>query len=488
MKYDSRCPWACLLALAVLFAALPISNAAAKDQPNFIVIVADDLGWRDLGFMGSDYHRTPHLDRLASGGLVFTQAYANAPMCAPTRAAILSGMYSPRTGVYTVGGGGGRGQSDGPDLSKLALTTPRNQSSLDSDITTLPEALQQAGYTTGHVGKWHLGRTSGRTGPTSHGFDTSVGASRGGGTRTYYAPYGIADLDETAKDGEYITDRLTDEAVGFIEENKGGPFFLWLAHYAVHNPIEPDPAVLRDVNRWPTDEQHDNAEYAAMLVSLDNSVGRIMESLDAQGLADNTVVVFVSDNGGSDRTTNNAPLRSGKGSLYEGGVRIPCVVHYPGVVEAGRKTDEPVLLFDLYPTFLDLSGAKAPRQQAVDGESWRPILEGQSSLNENRPLVWYIPTYSTTPRGSISHGPRAVVRKGDWKLLYDFESKESELYNIADDLGESKDLAKSKTTTVRSLERELEKWLKATDADVPAANPDYDPDTADQPRRRNRDR
>ncbi|MEM9418989.1 MAG: sulfatase [Planctomycetota bacterium] len=466
---------------------MPFSAAAAKDQPNLIVIVADDLGWRDLGFMGSDYHRTPHLDRLAEEGLVFTQAYANAPMCAPTRAAILSGMYSPRTGVYTVGGGSGRGQSDGPDLSKLALTTPRNQSSLDADITTLPEALQQAGYTTGHVGKWHLGRTSGRTGPTSHGFDTSVGASRGGGTRTYYAPYGIADLDETAKDGEYITDRLTDEAVGFIEENKDGPFFLWLAHYAVHNPIEADAAVLREVNRWPTGERHDNAEYAAMLVSLDNSVGRIIDTLNTQGLSENTVVVFVSDNGGSGRTTDNAPLRGDKGSLYEGGMRIPCVVHYPGVV-AGRRTDEPVLLFDLFPTFLDLAGAKAPRQQPVDGESWLPLLEGKSKLSGSRSLVWYIPTYSTTPRGSISHAPRAVVRKGDWKLLYDFESKSSELYNLADDLNETDDQAKSKASIVRSLERELDKWLKATNAEVPAANPDYDPTAqSNTQRRRNRD-
>lgn len=477
---------------AVLFSIGFSTYAAAKDRPNFVVIIADDLGWRDLGFMGSDYHRTPHIDRLAAEGLAFTQAYANAPVCAPTRAAILSGMYSARTGVYTVGGSGNsrRSSSDGVDISKLSLTTPRNQSSLDPGITTLPEALREAGYATGHVGKWHLGRTSGSTGPTAHGFTSSIGASRGGGTRTYYAPYGLSDLDRTASEGEYLTDRLTEEAVDFVKENQDRPFLLWLGHYAVHTPIEADPEVLKQVERWPTGRQHDNAEYAAMLVSLDNSVGRITQTLDELGLAENTVVVFVSDNGGGRRVTDNAPLRDSKGSLYEGGVRIPCVVRYPGVVEAGRETDEPVLLFDLYPTLLDLANLKPNRRQPIDGLSWRPLLEGKSKLDEERPLVWYNPTYNISRRGTVSNGPRAVIRQGDWKMHYDFESKQSQLYNLGHDLGESRDLADSNASIVKSLERELKKWLKATNAEIPAVNPNHDPQaqaTDTTRRRRNRD-
>ncbi|MEM7627711.1 MAG: sulfatase [Planctomycetota bacterium] len=455
--------WFCLL----LLVGVPAHRTQASTTPNFVIIVADDLGWRDPGFMGSDYHRTPHLDRLASEGLVFEQAYANAAVCAPTRAALLSGMYNVRTGVYTVG----RGPSN---VEELPLKTPRNVSSLDGGIVTLPEVLQDAGYATGHFGKWHLGRATGATGPEANGFDVSVGASRGGGTRTYFAPYGISSLDRDAPEGEYLTDRLTDEAIRFVEDHREEPFFLWLAHYAVHTPIEADPDVLDEVSTWPIGDLHNNAEYAAMLASLDAGVGRLLDALETAGVSDNTVVVFVSDNGGGRRVTSMAPLKGRKGSLSEGGIRVPCVVRYPDVIEPGRQTDTPVLLFDLYPTLLEFAGARPPRGQPIDGVSWVPLLRGKTNTLKTRNLVWHLPLYRTSPRGNVTGKPTAVLRRDRWKLIHDFETGTSELYDLQEDIGETKDLAATRIGTVRLLERELNTWQRTTDAPVPSANAAYD--------------
>ncbi|MEM6391834.1 MAG: sulfatase [Planctomycetota bacterium] len=437
----------------------------AGGRPNVVVIVADDLGWRDPGFMGSDYHRTPRLDGLAAEGVVFRQAYANAAVCAPTRAAILTGMYASRTGVYTVGGGR-RGGGD-QDSGERALVTPTNRSTLASEVVTLPEALRAAGYVTGHVGKWHLGRPTGPSGPTGHGFDSSVGASRGGGTRSYFAPYGIASLDgaDTPK-GEYLTDRLTDEAIAFVEEHRERPFFLWLAHYAVHTPIEADPGVLANVKDWPKGQLHDNAAYAAMIASLDRGVGRLLDTLERLGLAEDTIVVFVSDNGGGRRVTSMAPLSGFKGSLEEGGLRVPCVVRWPGKITAGLISEEPVLLFDLYPTLLDLAGVDAPVGQAVDGVSWGPLLRGGEGL-ERRDLVWYVPVYTVGPSGRVRAAPRAALRYGDWKLVYDFESERSRLFDLSKDVGERDDRADAERAVVAMLEKRLQAWLIETGDEVP---------------------
>lgn len=468
--------------IACFFFLLTTAVVNVKTQaapPNFVIIIADDLGWRDTGFMGSDYYRTPHLDRLAAEGLIFEQAYANAAVCAPTRAALLSGMYNVRTEVYTVG----RGPKD---TEALPLVTPTNRASLEGDIVTLPEALQDAGYATGHVGKWHLGQATGATGPEAHGFDVSVGATRGGGTKTYYAPYGISTLDNNAEDGEYLTDRLTDEAIGFVEENKDGPFLLWLAHYAVHTPIETDPGVLAEVETWPKGELHDDTKYAAMIASLDTSTGRLLAALDAAGVAENTVVVFVSDNGGGRRVTSMAPLKGHKGSLSEGGIRVPCVVKYPGVVAPGTRTDTPVLLFDLYPTLLELAGAQPTRGQPVDGVSWVSLLQGKHDRALDRSLVWYLPLYGTSPRGNITTNPTAVLRRDRWKLIHDFETGTSELYDLQEDIGETNNVADTRISTVRLLERELHAWQKATDAPVPTVNSAYDATTAPSSQRERR--
>ncbi|MEM7577563.1 MAG: sulfatase [Planctomycetota bacterium] len=480
------------------------AEAQVGRRPNVVVIVADDLGWRDPGFMGSDYHRTPNLDRLASEGMVFRQAYANAAVCAPTRAAVLTGMYASRTGVYTVGGdGGGRGGGAGagrgaregtrgdrgdrveaggragrrvetqvqPDF---ALLTPTNVSTLDAAAVTLPEALRDAGYATGHVGKWHLGRPEGEDGPMTHGFEFSVGATRGGGTRTYFAPYGIGSLDGVeTPEGEYLTDRLTDEAMAFVEAEGDGPFFLWLAHYALHTPIEAEPNALAEAAGWPKGRLHNHTEYAAMLSSLDAGVGRLLDKLDALGLAKNTVVVFVSDNGGGRRVTRMDPLSGFKGSLQEGGLRVPCVVRWPGKVAAGSVSEEPVLLFDLYPTVLELAGvdtaAAVPSGQAVDGVSWVSLLLNGTRGWAERELVWYVPVYQTSPSGRVRANPSVALRFGKWKLLHDFESGASRLFDLERDVSERDDRAGDEPGVLAMMERRMQAWLKATGADVPRA-------------------
>ncbi|MEM1446813.1 MAG: sulfatase [Planctomycetota bacterium] len=454
---------------------------ATTERPNFVVIVADDLGWRDPGFMGSDYHRTPHLDRLASEGLIFERAYANASVCAPTRAAILSGMYGTRTGVYTVGRGA-------TDQNALPLITPTHQSSLSAEIVTLPEALQQAGYATGHIGKWHLGRATGSTGPLAHGFDTTVGASRGGGTRTYFAPYGIATLDADATSGEYLTHRLTDEAIDFVNDHRDEPFLLWLAHYAVHTPIETEPEVLAEVQQRPRGQLHSHPEYAAMVESLDTSVGRLLDAIEEAGLGENTVIVFVSDNGGGHRVTSMAPLSGSKGSLYEGGIRVPCVVKFPGVVPVGSRTEQPVMLMDLFPTLLELAGTPLPKDQPVDGESWVRLLGDPTHRLEERTLAWYVPVYSTGPRGNINKRPSAVITRGRWKLMHDFETDTSKLYDLQRDPSETQDLASAQPAALARMQRELRDWLNTTDAILPQPNPDYTGQAANPPRERRRNR
>ncbi len=473
--------WVHCLLLLLLGEAVVWAEPAAR-RPNVVLILADDMGWRDPGFMGSDYHRTPNLDRLAAEGLVFDHAYANGAVCAPTRAALLSGMYAPRTGVYAVGGG--RGGDDA--AAAQPLLTPRNATSLDPDITTLPEALREAGYVTGHFGKWHLGRPAGPSGPEANGFDVSVGATRGGGTKTYFAPYGITTLRD-APDGEYLTNRLTDEAVGFIKDHADRPFFLLLSHYAVHTPIEAEPDVLAKVKARPVGRLHDHVEYAAMIESLDAGVGRLLRALDEAGVAENTVVVFTSDNGGHRRNTSMDPLKGAKGSLSEGGIRVPCVVRYPGVVEPGRRTDEPVLLFDLYPTLMELAGAAPRRSQPIDGVTWGPLLRGQASL-KTRSLVWYAPVYNLSPSGRVITAPTAAIRRGRWKLVHRFEDGASELYDLENDPGERHDLAGAQPGMVRTLSRQLEAWRRATDAPALKANPDYDGSPAAAPREQRRRR
>ena len=432
------------------------TQSSTKRKPNFVFIFIDDMGWKDLGFMGSRYYETPNIDKLAGEGVVFTNAYSNAPNCAPTRACLMSGQYTPRPGIYTVGTSE-RGQSK---LRKL-IPTP-NKTNLDSKVVTIPDALEQGGYTSACIGKWHLGGKSPYR-PVDRGFDVAFERNHGG---------------HFSKNGEYLTDRLTDEAIKFIETNKNRPFFLYLPHHAVHTPIQAKERLIEKYKKKEPDDIHNNPTYAAMIESVDMSVGRIMAKLDELGLRDNTVVFFFSDNGGYANATSMVPLRGSKGMLYEGGIRVPMIVRWPGVTRPGGVCEEPVIGIDFYPTMLEMAGVPQPSGHVLDGLSIVPLLRGKGSLNR-RAIFWHFPAYleaynekqwpwRTTPAGA--------VRQGDWKLIEYFEDGKIELYNLKDDLGEKNDLARTMPDKAEEMHRALVEWRKSVDAPVPAEkNPQYDP-------------
>jgi len=432
------------------------TQSSAKRKPNFVFIFIDDMGFKDPGFMGSRYYETPNIDKLAGEGVVFTNAYSNAPNCAPTRACLMSGQYTPRHGIYTVGTSE-RGRSK---LRKL-IPTP-NETNLDSKVVTIPESLKPAGYTSACIGKWHLGGKSPYR-PVDRGFDVAFERRHGG---------------HFSKDGEYLTDRLTDEAIKFIEANKAGPFFLYLAHHAVHTPIQAKKQLIEKYEKKKPTDAHNNPTYAAMIENVDQGVGRIMAKLDEQGLRDNTVVFFFSDNGGHANFTSMIPLRGSKGMLYEGGIRVPMIVRWPGTVKPGGVCDVPVMGIDFYPTMLELARARRPAGHILDGLSIVPLLKGKGTLNREA-IFWHFPAYlesynekqwpwRTTPAGA--------VRRGDFKLIEFFEDGKVELYNLKDDLGEKNNLAGTMPDKAEELHRTLVEWRKSVKAPVPAEkNPQYDP-------------
>ena len=460
-----------------------MSCAATTDEkkPNFVFILVDDLGWRDVGFTGSRYYETPQIDRLAREGMVFTNAYANAPNCAPTRACLLSGQYTPRHGIYTVGTSE-RGQSKHRKL----IPTP-NTTTLAPGIRTLAEALHTAGYANAHVGKWHLGSDP-DSGPRAQGFDRNIAGNRAGAPKSYFSPYKNPDLDD-GPEGEYLTDRLTDEALGFMEEHRDRPFFLYMSHYAVHTPIQAQEAILQKYKQKPPDNGQNNPAYAAMVESTDRSVGRIVEKLDALGIAENTVVVFFSDNGGHGGVTSNAPLRGAKGMLYEGGIREPAIVRWPGRIRPGSTCDVPVIGLDFYPTLLEMAGVRREPGQVLDGESLVPLLTGKGTLHRDT-LFWHFPAYleSFRSRGKAAASkdgrirevdlwrttPAGAVRQGDFKLIEFFEDGRLELYNLREDISERDDLAQALPEKVRALHALLLDWRREVNAPVPVElNPDF---------------
>jgi len=440
----------------------------ARRRPNIVFILIDDLGWRDVGFMGSRFYETPNIDRLASQGMVFTRAYANAPNCAPTRACLMSGQYTPRHGVYTVGTSE-RGQSRFRKLVPI-----RNKTILDAKIVTIAEALKPAGYVSASMGKWHLG--DGRTGPVGQGFDVNVGGNTAGNPRTYFSPYRNKDLPDGPK-GEYLTDRLTDEALKFIEASRDRPFFLYLPHYAVHTPIQAKKDLIAKYKGKKPDGGQKNAAYAAMIESTDQGVGRIMEKLDELKIADHTVVVFFSDNGGYGRVTSMAPLRGAKGMLYEGGIREPMIVRWPGRVKAGSTCETAVIGIDFYPTFLEIAGAARPAGQALDGESLVGLMTRGEPL-KRKAVFWHFPAYlQAYGAGRWRTTPAGAVQKGDFKLIEFFEDGRLELYNLKDDIGEQDNLAEKMPQKTAELHDLLKAWRKSVNAPVPTKlNPDYDPD------------
>jgi len=438
--------------------AAPSWLAAAdptKRQPNFVFYLIDDMGWADLTCYGSDYHETPHIDRLASQGMRFTDAYAACPVCSPTRASIMTGKYPARLHLTD--------WIKGHVNRHAKLMVPDWTTHLRLEETTIAEALRDAGYATAFVGKWHLGDKPHY--PEHQGFDVNIGGYHRGQPPSYFAPYRIPTMEEGPK-GEYLTDRHTADAIRFIEANRAKPFFLYLSHYAVHTPIQAKKAITEKYERKPKGKQW-NATYAAMVQSVDDGVGRIAKRLEELGLADNTVVIFMSDNGGLHRVTSNAPLRAGKGTAYEGGVREPMIIKWPGAVRPGSECSAPVTSTDFYPTMLDMAGLPLRPQQHCDGVSLLPLLKQAGTLDRDA-IYWHYPHYHFTK-------PFGAVRKGDWKLIEYYEDLNCELYNLRQDIGETRDLAAAQPARVDELRRMLHDWRQRVGAQMPTPNPDYDP-------------
>lgn len=444
-----------------LFSAESLA-AENRRPPNIVLILMDDMGWRDVGFMGNDFVETPHIDRLAKRGLVFKQAYASAPNCAPTRACLMSGQYTPRHGIYTVVD---PRQPPGSPWHKLQAA--ESKSDLDTNVVTVAESLRDGGYATAFFGMWNLGR--GRTGPVTPG---------GQGFQKVVFPenLGFGKDEYFDDDRNYLSDRLTDEVLKFIDQNHDRPFFVYFPDHAIHAPFNPKPDLLAKYERKAAanPDRRDDPACAATIEAVDQNVGRIMEHLTQLMLTDNTIVIFTSDNGGIQQFT--PPLRGGKGELYEGGIRVPLVVTGPAIRKPGRKCDAPVTTVDFYPTLLEVSGIKPPEGQVLDGASLVPLFQGASTLERQR-IFWHFPCYV----GRAT--PSSALREGDFKLIEFFEDGgRIELFNLKNDPNEEKNLAAAMPDKAAILAKTLRAWQKETHALLPSGpNPNFDP-KAERPR------
>jgi arylsulfatase A len=454
-------------ATGLLFQSTLSAELPGAAQPNVVFILADDLGWGDLGCYGSTFYETPHLDRLARQGMRFTDAYAACNCCSPTRASILTGKYPARLRVTDWIPGG--------SYPWAKLRPPDWTQHLPLEEVTLAEALQAAGYATAAVGKWHLGGTDYL--PETQGFEVNFAGESRGLPPSYFWPYGIPSI-KTGQPGEYLTDRLTDEALKFMRNNRARPFFLYLAHYAVHTPIQGKPELMEKYKaKVRPGQKQKNPAYAAMIDSLDQSVGRVLDQLDALGLAKQTIVIFTSDNGGFLAATSNAPLRLGKGSPYEGGHRVPLIVRWPDAAPPASVCREPVVSVDYYPTILGMTGARGDEKHnaGVDGVDLAPLLK-QTGIAARDAIYWHYPHYNVMWRN-----PYGAVRQGDFKLIEFDEDQRVELYNLREDASESADLAGQKPELVATLRGKLAAWRKSVGAQMAPPNSDYDPARADQP-------
>lgn len=448
----------------------------AATPPNVIVILVDDMGQTDLSCYGSKFYETPHVDQLAKDGVRFANGYSACTVCSPTRAALLTGKYPARLHLTDWIAGHVR--------PKAKLQIPDWRKFLPFEEITLAEQFKAAGYATASIGKWHLTPAL-KEGdeayyPEKHGFDLNVGGYARGQPPSYHAPYKIPTLTEGPK-GEFLTDREAAEAVKFIEANKEKPFFLYLPHYAVHTPLGGKPDVIAKyqakVAKLP-DLKQKNATYAALVESVDDSLGTIRAALKRLKLDENTIIVFTADNGGLLPVTDNSPFRVGKGSAYEGGVRVPLIIHAPGVTKAGTVDQTPAMTIDLYPTVLELAGVK-PLQSLVDGISLAPLLKS-GAKPDRAEIFWHYPHYH--PGGAT---PYSAVRSGDFRLVHFYEDGRDELYDLANDVGETKDLASAQPALAKTLRTRLDAWLKSVDAQLPTKNPDHDPAADANPGKKN---
>ena len=439
-----------------------------SEKPNVVLINVDDLGWADLGFMGSAYYETPNLDKLSRESKIFMNAYAGASNCAPSRATMITGRYPMTHGIYTVD------PADRGDKRTRQLFASPNLKVIQDSLYNLGKFFKDQGYTTGTFGKWHISDD-----PAIHGFDVNIGGSHRGhpGKDGYFSPYNIK--LEPVVEGEYLTDRLTNEAIAFVKNNQKSPFFLYLPFYTVHSPLQGKPDLVEKYQNKKGSKGQNNPVYAAMIHSMDENVGKLLSVLDGLNLTDNTLVIFTSDNGGIRATSYQDPLRAGKGSYYEGGIRVPMLIMWQNQVKPGIE-NTPVTQMDFYPTLQALIAPNAGLE--LDGQSILPLLFDQE-LDE-RDLYWHFPIYleAYDPKEDGSRDPLfrtrpgSVIRSGDWKLHQYFEDGGLELYNLKEDPSEVNNLASSNPEKTNELLKKLEKWRLENGAPIPTTkNPDYDP-------------
>ena len=516
-----------LLAAIFLFGSMPVTQSVAEArQPNIVFFLVDDLGWSDVGCYGSRFYETPNIDSLALDGVRFTNAYAACHVCSPTRASILTGKYPARLNLTDWLNGR-------PNTSFQVLLNAKKAMSLDSEEVTIAEVLKKAGYATALFGKWHLGQD---TNPTEHGFDLHVPHSVNSnlGRRGFYDPQNISGLDE----GEYVTDRLAELATEFIDDNSDKPFLLYMSHFSVHDPIHGRPDLVEKYQKKLADslpqsgpdyilegnpdsptypsraeldallkqpeyadtyksygndivkvkQKQDNAQFAGMVESVDQSLGALVAKLRELGIEDNTIIFFMSDNGGMSvmngtprriiaqehldtaTSTSNLPLRGAKGWLYEGGIRVPLIVKWPHSGKTGTTCDEPVISTDFFPTILEMTGVSS-RASDIDGKSITRLVRGEAM--KRGPIYWHFPHYS-------NHGmqsPGGAIRDGDYKLLEYFENGTIQLFNLSSDIGEQNDLSNIEVKKTQKLTKQLHRWQKEVAAQMMNLNPDYDPVT-----------
>ncbi len=451
--------------------------AAYAEKPNVLFIYLDDFGWKDASYMGSDFFETPNLDRLAAEGMVFTNAYSCAANCAPARACLLSGQYTPRHHVFNVGTG-----PRGDTRFRRLLHVP-GVNTLNPEIRTWAQCVQAAGYVTATIGKWHLSPD-----PRPYGFDVNVGGTHSGSPpQGYYPPHVLSGKAvpglERAPADEYLTDRLSHEAATFIRANKAKPWLLYLTHFAVHTPLDAKRELVAKYQAKPPGQLHKNVAMATMIQAVDDGVGMLARTLDELGIAENTIVIFYSDNGGYGSATDMAPLRGSKGTFYEGGIRVPFFVKWPGVIRSRSTCPEPITGVDLYPTLCEMTGSELPTNQLLDGVSLVPLCQETTRSLGERALYWHFPAYlqANARDGRESRDPLfrtrpcSVIRMGDWKLHHYFEDNGLELYNLRDDIGETNDLSAQMPAKTQELLTRLDSWREKVAAPIPVdANPEFD--------------
>lgn len=453
-----------MILVSLIGIALP-STAGESSKPNVLLIMVDDLGWMDLHCQGNSRLATPNVDRLAKQGMRFTDAYSAAPVCSPTRAAVLTGLSPARLRIT----------NHIPDQERF---TPKDAKLAPAEMfdhlplehVTISERLKDAGYTSGFFGKWHLagsarpqkqGQGDLRFYPERQGFDINKGGCAMGGPFSFFDPYNLHNLPSRKK-GEYMPDRLADEVIEFMKANREKPFFACLWNYTVHWPMEA-PEQLIEKYKQRTDLGALDPRYAAMIEAMDRSIGRILESLDELKLADNTFVIFTSDNGAYGGVADNQPLRAAKGYLYEGGIRVPLIVRWPGRVKPGTECAVPVISMDFYPTILEIAGLDRGEQRVLDGETLLPLLEQTGALSRSA-IYFHYPNYAFHQSNRLG----SAIRQGDYKLIENLDDGSVELYNLKNDIGEAKDLSAELPDRAAELRRDLQQWRLTSGAAMPA--------------------